>query len=123
MASQLDFDANEFEREAAANLGNANGNIYVSRAGIPSQHDGQVFVRLKKKRFVVLDYTIQPNEADMATASRMPRVEVPSGAGVSPCITKNCTKVGVPIKLYDSHPDDSVPLYLRSGLCFECQRK
>uniref|UniRef100_A0A6S8MF83 Uncharacterized protein n=1 Tax=Amphora coffeiformis TaxID=265554 RepID=A0A6S8MF83_9STRA len=122
MASQMDFDVSQFERDASTNLGNANGNIFVSKPGIPKQHDGQVFVRLKKKRFVVLDYTIQPNETDMATASGVAHMEIPSGAGKTQCITKDCHKVGVPVKLYDSNPEDSVSLYLRSGLCFECQR-
>eukprot|EP00977_Amphora_coffeiformis_P018176 scaffold6271_cov171-Amphora_coffeaeformis.AAC.2 len=119
----MDFDVSQFERDASTNLGNANGNIFVSKPGIPKQHDGQVFVRLKKKRFVVLDYTIQPNETDMATASGVAHMEIPSGAGKTQCITKDCHKVGVPVKLYDSNPEDSVSLYLRSGLCFECQRK
>lgn len=79
-------------------------------------------VRLKKKRFVVLDYTIQPNETDMATANSLPYMEIPGGAGKVQCITKECTKVGVPVKLYDNNPEDTVSLYLRSGLCFECQR-
>ena len=119
----MDFDVSQFEREASTKLGNANGNIFISKPGIPKQHDGQVFVRLKKKRFVVLDYTIQPNETDMATASGVAHMEIPSGAGKTQCITKDCQKVGVPVKLYDSNPEDSVSLYLRSGLCFECQRK
>lgn len=123
MTSQVDFDVAEFEREAQAHLGNANGNIYQSRMGVNLQHDGQVYVRLKKKRFIVLDYTIQPNEADMATASGVAHLEIPSGAGKTQCITKECCKVGVPVKLYDSNPEDTVSLYLRSGLCFECQRK
>lgn len=32
------------------------------------------------------------------------------------------SQVGIPCKLYDSVPEDTVPLYIRSGLCFECQR-
>ena len=108
---------------ASAHLGNANGNIYQSKAGAKGQHDGQVYVRLKKKRFVVLDYTIQPNETDLAQATEVPHMEIPSGAGKTQCITKECIKVGVPVKLYDSNPEDSVSLYLRSGMCFECQRK
>lgn len=115
-------DVNEFLATAAAQLGNANGNIYVSRSGVKGEHDGQVYVRLKKKRFVVLDYTIDPSEADIHAAASLPHMEIPSGAGRTPCITKECTKVGVPVKLFDSNPDDSVSLYLRSGLCFECQR-
>ncbi len=31
-------------------------------------------------------------------------------------------KVGVPVMLYDSDPEQPTSLYLRSGLCFTCQR-
>lgn len=50
-------------------------------------------VRLKKKRFVVLDYTILPTETDIATASTVAHMEIPSGAGKQKCINKECTKV------------------------------
>lgn len=33
-----------------------------------------------------------------------------------------CSKVGVPVCLYDSDPLQPDPLYLRSGLCYSCQR-
>lgn len=121
--SQMDLDVTQFEEQAATHLGNANGNIYISKPGLKGVNDGQVYVRLKKKRFVVLDYTIQPNEADMAAANGVAYMEIPSGAGKVFCTNKECRKIGVPVKLYDSHPEDSVSLYLRSGLCFECQRK
>ena len=123
MTTQVRCDPAEFERIAHDNLGNANGNIYTSKAGVPGEHDGQVYVRLKKKRFIVIDYTILPNDADLTVASSLAYVEIPSGAGKQVCTDKACSKVGVPIKLYDSNPEDKVSLYLRSGLCFGCQRK
>jgi ferredoxin-like protein FixX len=119
---QVTLDAADFERDAHQSLGNANGNIFVRKAGVSREHDGQVMVRLKKKRFIVLDYSLQPNEADMNATQSLAHVEIPSGAGKTVCTTKECVKVGVPVKLYDSNPDDSVSLYLRNGLCFECQR-
>lgn len=33
-----------------------------------------------------------------------------------------CGKVGVPVCVYDSDPNEQEPLYMRSGFCFNCQR-
>lgn len=44
------------------------------------------------------------------------------GAGTTRCVADNCTKIGIPVCLYDSHPNETDSLYLRSGLCFTCQR-
>jgi hypothetical protein len=95
-------------------------------------HDGQVMVRLKKKRFIVIDYGIAPTEQDLQAAAMHPNISVPLGAGVAKCTGKiasepggplvPCKKIGIPVLLYDSEPDQPASLYLRSGLCFLCQR-
>jgi hypothetical protein len=103
-------------------LGRANGNIYHRRPGVEGVHDGQVMVRLKKKRFIVIDYSIQPNEADFHHAAMSPYIRIPDGAGKVKCTVAECNKVGVPVLLYDSEPHEPQSLYLRSGLCFTCQR-
>lgn len=120
--SQLLLDINQCITTAADHLGNANGNIWQSLPGEKGQHDGQLYVRLKKKRFIILDYRVVPTDADLHYAGTVPYVECPPGAGCTKCTNKDCTKVGIPVKLYDTNPEESVSLYLRSGLCFECQR-
>lgn len=79
-------------------------------------------VRLKKKRFVILDYSIVPNDADMQVANTNPHISIPAGAGKTSCSNADCNKVGVPVLLYDSEPNEPTSLYIRSGLCFTCQR-
>jgi len=79
-------------------------------------------VRLKKKRFIILDYSIVPSPRDIAAAALSPQILCPNGAGKQKCVDPDCTKVGVPIMLYDSDPEQPSSLYLRSGLCFLCQR-
>jgi len=103
-------------------LGRANGNIYQRKAGIPNLHDGQIMIRLKKKRFIIIDYSMVPSTNDIALASITPHLLCPNGAGKQKCIQPDCTKVGVPVLLFDSDPEQPTSLYLRSGLCFTCQR-
>merc|ERR1719401_137636 len=79
-------------------------------------------VRLKKKRFIILDYGHVPNEHDHEIAKVVPHICIPAGGGRSTCATKNCRRIGVPVLLYDSDPDEPMSLYLRGGLCFTCQR-
>uniref|UniRef100_A0A7S4IU86 Uncharacterized protein n=1 Tax=Odontella aurita TaxID=265563 RepID=A0A7S4IU86_9STRA len=112
----------EFAEDIELKLGRANGNIYHRREGIESVHDGQIMVRLKKKRFIVIDYGIIPTAMDIAAASVYPQVSCPAGAGKQKCVTAECPKRGVPVLLYDSDPSEPASLYLRSGLCFTCQR-
>ena len=112
----------EFSLDAKERLGHTNGSIYQRRPGIDGFHDGQIMVRLKKHRFIIIDYSIIPNEDDMQAAALDPCISIPDGAGTQKCSTAECTKVGVPILLYDSNPGESVSLYMRSGLCFTCQR-
>lgn len=119
---QVILSPDEFADDLENRLGRANGNILHRRPGVEGVHDGQVMVRLKKKRFIVIDYAIVPNEEDNQAASMTPHIFCPPGAGRSKCATPECSKVGVPVLLYDSDPNEPSSLYLRSGLCFTCQR-
>lgn len=103
-------------------LGKANGNTYQRKPGIPNVHDGQIMVRLKKKRFIILDYGYIPNQRDAEIAQVVPHISIPNGAGTCKCATKDCPRIGVPVLMYDSEPDEPMSLYLRGGLCFSCQR-
>ena len=121
MSSVL-VDINEFAEDLDLRLGRANGNIYHRKQGVPGVHDGQIMVRLKKKRFIVIDYGVIPTESDMQAAALDAHISTPDGCGRQKCITNECTKVGVPVLLYDSEPNEPPSLYMRSGLCFTCQR-
>ena len=112
----------EFAKDEETRLGRANGNTYQRKPGVENVHDGQIMVRLKKKRFIILDYGYVPNEHDHQIAKGVPHIIIPSGAGRMKCATKDCPRVGVPVMLYDSNPNEPVSLYLRGGLCFSCQR-
>lgn len=120
--AQVILPTEEFAEDLDIRLGRANGNIYVRKPGVEGVHDGQVMVRLKKKRFVILDYSIVPNEVDMQVSQTAAHITVPPGAGKTSCTTADCNKVGVPVLLYDSEPTEPPSLYMRSGLCFTCQR-
>jgi hypothetical protein len=63
----------EFAHDLEVKLGRANGNVHHRRPGVEGLHDGQIMVRLKKKRFIIIDYSIVPNAADIAAAAAMPR--------------------------------------------------
>mmetsp|Transcript_128512 Transcript_128512/g.371881 ORF Transcript_128512/g.371881 Transcript_128512/m.371881 type:complete len:371 (-) Transcript_128512:148-1260(-) len=119
---QVIITPEEFQEDLEMRLGRANGNVYHRREGIEGVHDGQVMVRLKKKRFIIVDYSIVPTEQDMQVAAAQPHISIPNGAGKAKCATPECTKVGVPVLLYDSEPSEPTSLYMRSGLCFTCQR-
>lgn len=113
----------DFSAEEAEKLGKANGNIYQLREGTADENSGVVMVRLKKKRYVVLDYTFVPTEEHIKLAELNPHSEIQTGAGFTSCTNSGCKRVGIPVLLYDSNPDETKSLYLRTGLCFECQRK
>ena len=115
-------DPAEFTADVEMKLGRANGNTYNRISGVEGVHDGQILVRLKKKRFVALDYSIQPTQADSELAQGNAGVKIPKGAGKEICKNPECNKVGVPVCVFDSDPDQPDPLYLRTGLCFSCQR-
>ncbi|KAL7507941.1 hypothetical protein ACHAXN_005048 [Cyclotella atomus] len=112
----------EFARDAEQRLGRANGNTFQRRPAAPESHDGQIMIRLKKKRFIVIDYGIIPTEQDVESARDIPYIVVPEGAGERLCATRDCPRVGVPVQLFDSEPNETASLYLRGGLCFSCQR-
>lgn len=119
---QVILPQEDFHEDLENRLGRANGNIYHRREGIEGIHDGQVMVRLKKKRFIVIDYSIVPNDQDLQYAAATPHIYIPNGAGKQKCTTPECNKVGVPVCLFDSEPNEPTSLYLRAGLCFSCQR-
>jgi len=112
----------EFAEDAETRLGRANGNTYQRRPGLENVHDGQLMVRLKKKRYIIIDYGYQPNSHDFEIAKTVPHIGIPNGAGQSICSTKECPRIGVPVLLYDSEPNEPMSLYLRGGMCFSCQR-
>ena len=122
MAQVTSFTTQQFAADAESSLGRANGNIFQRVQGEEGVHDGQVMIRLKKQRFIVLDYSIKPNEADMKAAAQHPYIKISKGAGTTKCTKPECNKVGVPVCLFDSEPHESDSLYTRSGLCFSCQR-
>jgi hypothetical protein len=107
-----------FAEDLHMRLGRANGNIYHRTPGKPGVHDGQVMVRLKKKRFIVLDYSIQPNRADLQAASMNPHIRCPKGAGRTRCSVSGCKKVGIPVLLYDSEPDETVIVFTKWSLFY-----
>ena len=112
----------EFAHDEEKNLGRANGNTYIRRPGVENVHDGQIMVRLKKKRFIILDYGYIPKPEDYAISNASAHISIPEGAGQQRCATKDCPRVGVPVMLYDSEPSEPMSLYVRGGLCFSCQR-
>lgn len=112
----------EFVDDANIRLGRANGNTFQRKPGVNNVHDGQIMVRLKKKRFIILDYGYVPNNNDQSVARTTPHICIPHGAGQAKCATKDCPRIGVPVLLYDSEPNEPMSLYLRGGLCFSCQR-
>jgi|Transcript_27270 hypothetical protein len=111
-----------FREDEELRLGRANGNVYNRKAGIDGVHDGQIMVRLKKKRFIVIDYGIIPNQFDFQLAHTSEFIKIPPAAGTQKCVTSECPKVGIPVLVHDSNPDEPPSLYMRSGLCFTCQR-
>lgn len=108
----------ELIEDAEAHLGKANGNVYQRRPGVEGVHDGQIMVRLKKKRFIVVDYSFEPTDEDIQIAAQTPNIKIFDGAGKRQCTMAKCNKVGVPVCLYDNEPNETDSLYLRSGLCF-----
>lgn len=83
--SQVNIPYSEFAPDVEQKLGRANGNMFLRRPGVEGQHDGQVMVRLKKKRFVVLDYSIVPNDEDLKLANLVPHIKIPKQAGRAKC--------------------------------------
>ena len=112
----------EFIYDEEHKLGRANGNTYTRRPAIENVHDGQIMVRLKQRRFIIIDYGYVPKPGDYDIANTNPHISILDGAGEKRCATKGCPRVGVPVLLYDSEPNEIMSLYIRGGLCFSCQR-
>lgn len=101
-------------------LGQSNGNYYVRKAGVDGVHNGQIMIRLKSKRYIIIDYI--PSEYDHKLVQHHSHISIPPGAGQTLCKTVDCPHVGVPVLLYDSDPHEPMSLYMSGGLCFNCQR-
>ena len=90
MSSQIELSPEDFQ-EDLRHLGRANGNIWQRFPALAGVHDGQVMVRLKQLRFVILDYSIPNPQSRLIGTSR--HVKVPRNAGVAICNTSgvgNC---------------------------------
>ena len=79
----------DFAADAESRLGRANGNTYQRKLGVDNVHDGQMIVRLKKKRFIVLDYGHVPSPQDYEIANQVSHISIPAGAGTKKCSTKD----------------------------------
>lgn len=90
---QVLISLDEFADDLDLRLGRANGNIYHRREGIEGVHDGQVMVRLKKKRFIIVDYSIIPTEADIQAAAMNPHISVPKGQANKNVLLQNAPKL------------------------------
>ena len=130
----------EFEEDLNLNLETSNGKFFQRRAPTKN-HDSQVMIRLNKKRFIIIDYSIVPNKHDVEASQNDPHIRIPIGAGKKVCLGSTiltgsnsndptssssvpCTKIGVPVVLYDSEPQAELSsAYVKNGLCFTCQRK
>jgi hypothetical protein len=85
MADQK-FQPKQYIDDANRLLGQSNGKTYQRIPGIDQEHDGQVMVRLRKKRFVVLDYSFEPGEAELKAAANFPNVRISDKGGKAICI-------------------------------------
>jgi hypothetical protein len=88
----MDLPFEDFASDAENNLGRANGNVFQRLPGVEGIHDGQIMVRLKKKRFCVLDYSFIPTEADLAATAMNMHVKIPTGAGKAKCVVQEVSK-------------------------------
>lgn len=86
MSSQIGLSLEDFQDDLL-HLGRANGNIWQRLPALPGVHDGQVMVRLKQLRFVILDYSILNPQARLIGGSYSSHVKVPRNAGVAICNT------------------------------------
>jgi len=112
----------EYVEDEIRRLGKSNGNHYVRKAGVDGVHNGQIMIRLKSKRYIIIDYGITPSEYDHELVQHHSHISIPPGAGQTLCKTVDCPRVGVPVLLYDSEPHEPMSLYMSGGLCFNCQR-
>ena len=93
----VDYEA--IAKDAKYNLNCSNGKTFQRKPGVHNVHDGQIMIRLKKRRYVVLDYGYVPNEEDVKLAQENAQIFIPDGAGVQKCNGDDCSKVGVPVML------------------------
>jgi hypothetical protein len=80
------FHPKQYIDDANRLLGQSNGKHYQRIPGKDQEHDGQVMVRLRKKRFVVLDYSFAPSEDELNAATNFPHVRIVDKAGRGICI-------------------------------------
>ena len=112
----------EYVNNNATNLKGSNGSSIRLEPAVEDAHCGRLMIRLANARIVILDYEYVPNEHDVELASSRVYITIPYGAGQKICTKKGCKRIGVPVLLYDSHPNDSETAYLKNGLCFTCQK-
>jgi hypothetical protein len=113
----------EYVEDEIRRLGKSNGNHYVRKAGVDGVHNGQIMIRLKSKRYIIIDYGYTPSgEYDHELVQHHSHISIPPGTGQTLCKTVDCPRVGVPVLLYDSEPHEPMSLYMSGGLCFNCQR-
>lgn len=112
----------EHVEDEITQLGKANGNHYVRKAGVDGVHNGQIMIRLKSKRYIIIDYGYIPSKYDHELVQHHSHISIPPGAGQTLCKTVDCPRVGVPVLLYDSEPHEPMSLYMKGGFCFNCQR-
>jgi hypothetical protein len=94
MSSQIELSLEDFQDDLR-HLGRANGNIWQRLPALPGVHDGQVMVRLKQLRFVILDYSISNPQSRLLGGSFPSHVKVPRNAGVAICNTSGVSSSGV----------------------------
>ena len=120
-AIEKDYDEN------LKNRGMHDSPLYQRRPGKEGIHDGQYLVDCKQNRFLVLDFSIVPTDADREYAQRKSPTDIciPDGAGVNLCKKKECSKIGVPVLLYDSSPDMGPALsgYFTKAHCITCWKE
>ena len=87
----------EYVEDEIRRLGKSNGNHYVRKAGVDGVHNGQIMIRLKSKRYIIIDYT--PSEYDHELVQHHSHISIPPGAGQTLCKTVDCPRVGVPGRL------------------------
>ena len=75
----------EFVEDAESHLGRAKGNAYRRKPGVANVHDEQIMVRLKKKRFIFIDYGYTPNAHDYEILKTIPCISIPTRAGQNQC--------------------------------------
>lgn len=120
--SRINYGVDAVKKIIQENLGYQPGHYFHVDMGIPGVHDGQVLLRISDSRTVLLDYGIHPTSEERAEAMKLPHVRILEGSGSEECRTPDCYKVGVPLVLYDSHPQETLnqSILFKTGKCFAC---